>query len=84
MIELGRVDAEDKAPDLGKYTPILGAVMELSTERQIGFSAGPIPLSVIDSYLSRHGLPDWWAPIITRVDAHLLSSMNEKPEAKSA
>jgi len=84
MLKMGRVDPEDIAPDLGRYTPILGAVMELSTERQIGFSAGPIPVSVIDNYLDRHGLPDWWAPVITRVDSHILSSMNEEKKAKSA
>jgi hypothetical protein len=69
----GRVDDEDKMPAIGSYSPILSAFMELSTERQIGMSIGPIPMSKAMDYLSRYRLPFWWARVIASADALTLS-----------
>lgn len=77
------MDPEEYEPDLGRYRPIVGAVMELSTERQIGMSVGPIPVSAINNYLAEYGLPDWWAPVISRIDKSLLDEANKKIEAAS-
>lgn len=51
--------------------------MELSTERQIGMSMGAIPLSAIDHYITKYNLPDWWAPVISRVDHYLLAEFHK-------
>lgn len=77
----GRLDPEDVEPDLGRFGPVLGAFVELSTERQYGMSVGPIPMSAIESYLSVHKLPDWWAQVITGIDRYFLASINEVSEA---
>ena len=74
------MDAADKEPELGIYLPIVGAVMELSTERQIGMSVGQIPVSAINRYIKENQLPDWWAPVITGVDMWMLKDMNDEGE----
>ena len=55
----------------------MGAIAELSTERQIGMSIGPIPVSAIEAYLSKYGLPEWWMAVITRVDAYMLDEHSQ-------
>lgn len=68
-------------PNVGSYLPIVGAVMELSTERQIGMSIGKIPVSVINKYLKEHDLPDWWAPVIAAVDDAVIKNMASEESA---
>ncbi len=69
-------------PELGRYTPILSAFMELSTERQIGMSVGPIPMSKVYEYLDRYDLPLWWVEVISAADAMTLKLHAD--DAKSA
>jgi hypothetical protein len=55
-------------PPLGRHAAIVSAFHELSTERQIGMSVGPIPMSKVTEYLREHRLPAWWARVISAAD----------------
>lgn len=65
-------------PDITGYYQILGAVMELSTERVNGMGMGSIPLSKIWMYLDRFDLPDWWEPVLLQVDSKLVASSHRE------
>ena len=65
-------------PDITGCYQILGAVMELSTERVNGMGMGSIPLTKIWMYLDRFGLPDWWEPVLLQVDLQLVASSNRE------
>ena len=69
-------------PELGCHAPIVSAYYELSTERQIGMGMGPIPMSKVMEYLWQHGLPVWWARVISSADAFELKMQAD--EAKRA
>lgn len=60
--------------------PLVGAFLELGTERQIGMQVGPIPVSRINGYIQDYNLPDWWAAVIAQVDAHMLAKYNAMEE----
>ena len=60
---------------------MIGAVLELSTERVSGMSAGSIPVSKVWDYIDRFNLPDWWEPVILQTDAKILSSANKETRA---
>jgi hypothetical protein len=64
--------------------PILSAFMELSTERQIGMSIGPIPLSKVTEYLERYDLPYWWSGVISAADSTALQLNAEDIKSGSA
>jgi hypothetical protein len=63
--------------------PIIGALMELSTERVSGMSIGSIPLSKIWLYLDRFNLPDWWEPILLQSDASLIAQSHKEQDRDS-
>ena len=67
-------------PNIQAHAPIVGALMELSTERVNGMGMGSIPLSKIWMYLDRFDLPDWWEPILLQADASILSAANKETE----
>lgn len=71
-------------PDMGRFAAVLSAFMELSTERQIGMAVGPIPASAINRYLREYKLPDWWEPVIKRIDHHFLATMNTDADKADA
>ena len=74
----GGIKEEDKRPKIEGYKPILGALIELSTERNNGMGFGPIPVSKVWLYLERFNLPDWWEPILLQSDQMIVSSMNQE------
>jgi len=74
------LEPDDIAPELKSYAAILGAFMELSTERQVGMSVGPIPLSTVRAYLAEFSLPEWWGAVIARVDQYVLSEATAESE----
>lgn len=78
------MDVNDIEPELGRYAPLMGAIMELNTERQIGQTVGPIPVSSIDAYLEKYKLPSWWAPVISRVDKHMLKLVADEMKSQSS
>jgi hypothetical protein len=63
-----------------EVAPVIGAMMELSTERVSGMAAGSIPVSKIWDYIDRFDLPDWWEPVLLQSDAKLLASMNKESD----
>lgn len=65
-------------PDATAEAPLLGAVMELSTERVNGFGIGSIPISKIWQYLDRFDLPCWWEPALLQIDAVIVASSNKE------
>ena len=81
MVKRGRMEKEDEMPELGRYQPLLLAFSELSTERQIGMSVGPIPVSAIRRHLAEFSLPDWWLGVLRRVDNTYLTDMQTQAEA---
>jgi len=65
----------------------LRAFWELSTERQIGFSVGPIPMSKIEEKGSRHGFDEVTKRIFRRVirelDTAYLDWLTKEREKKN-
>ena len=63
------------------------AFWDLSTERQLGFTVGPIPVSAIQDYASAKGLPSYmmvlFESVIRAMDKVYLESA-EKARKKSA
>ena len=57
---------------------MLGALMELSTERVGGMGVGSIPVSKVWQYLDRFNLPDWWEPVILQADVAIVSAANKE------
>jgi hypothetical protein len=53
-------------------------MLELSTERVSGMSAGGIPVTKVWQYLDRFNLPDWWEPVLLQTDAKILSAANKE------
>ena len=71
----------------------MAAFWELSTERQIGFAAGPIPNTAIESWIERHDLHEErnaFIQCIHEMDAAFLAHQNtpeekrQKPVSKRA
>jgi hypothetical protein len=62
---------------------IIGALLELSTERPAGMGIGMIPVSKVWQYLDRFGLPDWWEPVLLQADATLVARMNSEHKDKA-
>lgn len=60
------------------------AFWELSTERQIGFSAGPIPVSAIEKKGAKHGFDDVtmiiFKHVIRELDIAYLDWLNQERE----
>ena len=71
-------------PAIDREQPLLGALMELSTERPQGMGVGSIPLSKVWQYLDRFGLPDWWEPVLLQADAALVAAINGEVEGGSS
>lgn len=65
-------------PNMDGQHVILGALMELSTERQSGMGIGSIPLTRIWQYIDRFNLPDWFEPILLQADAALIAGINNE------
>lgn len=63
---------------------MIGALMELSTERSNGMGIGAIPVSKIWEYLDRFDLPDWWEPVLLQADRELLNLHNSESKSGSA
>jgi len=64
-------------PDITGYTSVIGALMELSTERPIGMGAAAIPISRIWAYMDRFDLPDWYEPVLLQADSRIVAASNE-------
>ena len=64
-------------PDIGTTSWLLKAFRDLSTERQVGMSVGPIPLSAIWAYSDRHQLGDLFILQIQRLDEHYMKVMHD-------
>ena len=65
-------------PDITGYTSVIGALMELSTERPIGMGAAAIPISRIWAYMDRFDLPDWYEPVLLQADSRIVAASNEE------
>lgn len=64
-------------PDIGSTSWLFRAFRDLSTERQLGMSIGPIPLSAIWAYSDRYGLGELFILQIQRLDEHYLRVVND-------
>jgi hypothetical protein len=59
-------------------------MLELSTERVSGMSAGGIPVTKVWQYLDRFDLPDWWEPVLLQTDAKILAASNKESQKSEA
>ena len=64
-------------PDITGYTSVIGALMELSTERPSGMGPAAIPITSIWAYMDRFGLPDWYEPVLLQADSRIVAASNE-------
>jgi hypothetical protein len=70
-------------PDIQSCSWLVEAYVELSTCRQQGFGATPIPLTAIQSYADRHDLGELFVRQILDIDRAYLASQQKPEEVKN-
>ena len=74
----GKLSDKDIKPDFDEVVFYIESFIDLSTERSIGMSLGPIPISKIISYQLHFGLSEEFVGIMRQVDMLYLKEIDSK------